>query len=361
MNTVSIVSIIEFVLALGVIILLHELGHFIFGRLNKIEVEEFGIGYPPRLLKLFTWQGTLFTLNLIPFGGFCRFKGDNNLSSSGGLASANKWARLSTLLGGPLMNLLLAILLFGIVISQVGIPQTSVVEIKQVSLASPAAAAGLMASDVILEANGQKIDAVEKVINITQQNLDKEMSLLISRNAQKLTITITPRANPPEGQGPMGVLLGYPTQPVNFFQSIPLGLQTTLQMGKQLIMLPIMILRGQVDSSQVRLLSPKGVYDIYSQVRSAEMQSPGHDTRTGLLNFLSFFAVISAALGFSNLLPIPALDGGHILFLLPEIILNKKIPAKFENTIQIIGLTLLLALMAFVFIQDFINPVVLPK
>ena len=179
--------------------------------------------------------------------------------------------------------------------------------------------------------------------------------------AQISNISLIPRQNPPEGEGPMGVLLGNPMKPVTLIQSIPSGIQTTTELGKELIMIPVMLLRGEVDTSQMRLLSPKGIYDIYSQVRNAELQSSDYTPRTGLLNFISFFAIISAALGFSNLLPIPALDGGRLLFLIPEILFNRRVPAKYENMVHFIGFSILIVVMAYVFIQDFINPVVLPK
>ena len=361
MNLDTIISIIEFILALGTIILLHEFGHFIVGRLCKIDVEEFGIGYPPRLFKLFTWKGTLFTLNWIPFGGFCRFKGEEDPENNGGLAGANKWAKLGTFLGGPFMNLIFASVLFAFVISQIGSPQTNIIEVKEVVSGSPAAFAGLSAGDIILEANSQKIISADLLTTITHQNLGKEITLLIGHSDQQVKIQITPRINPPEGEGPMGVTLGYPIQTINFFQAVPNGLQTTAQIGEQLLMLPIMLIRGQVDTSQARLISPLGIYDIYAQVRTEGTQFPNYDPKIGFLNIVSFFGMISAALGFSNLLPIPALDGGHILFVLPEIFLNKKVPAKFENMVQSIGFTVLLVIMAYVFIQDFINPVILPK
>jgi regulator of sigma E protease len=357
----TIISIVEFILAFGSIILLHEFGHFIVGRLSKIEVEEFGIGFPPRALKLFTWKGTLFTLNWIPFGGFCKFKGEEDPQAAGGLSAANKWARLATLLGGPVMNLLLASLLFAIVVSQIGMPQYNVAQIKEVTAGSPAAIAGFSNGDIFAEVNGQKIISVEQVISITQQNLGKEMNLVISRDGKELSLSITPRLNPPAGQGAMGIVLGNPILPINLFQAIPSGIQSTIQMGKQLLMLPAMLIQGQVDSSQMRLISPKGIYDMYAQVRTESEQATNFDPKTVLLNLVSFFGVISAALGFSNLLPIPAVDGGHIFFMIPELLFNKKVPAKFENAVHAIGFTVLLAIMAFVFIQDFINPVVLPK
>ena len=354
-------SIIEFVIALGFIILFHELGHFTIGRLCKIDIEEFGIGYPPRLLKLFSWKGTLFSLNWIPFGGFCRFKGENDPDQVGGLASANKWARLATLIGGAGMNFILAIVLFSIVISQFGIPQAKTVEIMEVIPNSPAAKVGMLSGDIILEVAGQPVVAVEDVIATTYENLDKPMSILIKRGNEEIGYEVTPRTNPPEGQGPVGISLGNPITPINFFQALPAGANYTYNIIKQLVSMPFMLIRGQVDSSEMRLISPKGIYDIYAQVRNENLESPDYDPGIALLNLLHFFAIISTALGFSNLLPIPAVDGGRILFLLPELFFNKRVPAKYENMVHAVGFTILLAIMAFVFIQDFINPVVLPK
>lgn len=355
------ISIIEFVLALGTIILLHEFGHFIIGRLNKIEVEEFGIGFPPRAFKLFTWQGTLFTINWVPLGGFCKFKDEEGLNTAGGLSAANKWARFTTLLGGPAMNLVLATVLFAIVISQFGIPQTNVAQINSVVAGSPAEMAGFKSGDIFVSVNGEKINSVEQIINITQTSLGKEMDIVVNRNNQKIFLQITPRSNPPTGEGPMGIILTNPIVPVSFFQSIPAGAQTTIGMLRQLISLPFLVLRGQVDSSQMRLISPKGIYDIYSQVRTESEKATNNDAKLVLLNMVSFFGVISAGFGFSNLLPIPAVDGGRIFFMIPELLFNKRIPAKFENAVHTIGFTVLLAIMILVFIQDFVNPIILPK
>ena len=360
LNSNSILTILEFILALGFILLLHELGHFLVGRLFKVKIEEFGIGYPPRLLKLFTWKETLFSLNWIPFGGFCRFKGEGDPAVKGGLAAANKWVRLGTLSAGSITNLLLATLLFAVVIAQYGIPQTNIVQIREIAINSPAENAGLIPGDVIKQFNNDAINSVDELINLTQLSLGKEVTLLINRNGSDLIIKLTPRKDPPQGEGPIGVLLGNPMQTVSVIQAIPSGFQTTIDMGKQLLTIPILLLRGEVDPSQMRLLSPKGIYDIYSQVRDAELQAENYTPQMGLINFISFFAVISAALGFSNLLPIPALDGGRLLFLMPEILFNRRVPAKYENMVHFIGFSVLILIMIYVFIQDFINPIVLP-
>ena len=125
---------IVFLLAFGGMVLIHEFGHFIVARLCGIEVEEFGIGLPtPGALTLFHWQGTRFTLNWLPFGGFVRPKGENDPNVPGGLAAANPWKRLAVLFAGPLMNLLMAVLIFSIIFGRVGVPDTNRVLVASVT------------------------------------------------------------------------------------------------------------------------------------------------------------------------------------------------------------------------------------
>src|SRR4030095_761352 len=135
-------TLILFVHAFAGMVIIHEFGHFIAARLCGIEVEEFGIGLPtPRALTLFTWQGTRFTLNWLPWGGFVRPKGENDPNIPGGLASASPWKRLFVLFAGPLMNLLAAVVIYSIIFNRVGVPDTSKVLIASVTPESPAAAA----------------------------------------------------------------------------------------------------------------------------------------------------------------------------------------------------------------------------
>ena len=116
-------SILEFILVFGALVFMHELGHFVFARLNKIEVEEFGFGYPPRMIKLFKAGGTEFTLNWIPFGGFCRMKGEaGDILEVGSFHAANPWRRLTTLLGGPIINLLIGMVIIAILFTLTGAP-----------------------------------------------------------------------------------------------------------------------------------------------------------------------------------------------------------------------------------------------
>lgn len=350
---------LEFVIALGLLILLHEAGHFLVGLLFKFRIEEFGIGYPPKLVKLFSKNGVDYTLNWIPFGGFVRFKGENDPQEANGFYAQNKWKRLAVMIAGPVMNLLIGIILFTIVFSSTGKTLTDQVLVQYVEPNTPAAAAGLMVDDHILQLKGTTIDSMTTLTTIVQDNLGQEMNMLVERDGQQFTLQLTPREEWPEDQGPLGIVMTNPIQPLNFSESISSALDWTRYQGEQLIKLPSQLISGEVQSSEVRLVSPKGIYDIYAQVRTSE-EASGADQKTELLDILWFFGIISVSLGYTNLLPIPALDGGRILFLLPELITGKRLPERFEGWVNTIGFTILVMIMMFVFIKDFINPVILP-
>ena len=356
----SIASLIEFIAALSILLLVHELGHFIVGKLFGIQAEEFGFGYPPRLIKLFNWRGTDFTINLIPFGAFVRFKGEDNPNIEGGLYKANKWKRLGTLLAGPFMNLLTGVLLFSLVVTKTGIPQPNIVEIAGIAPGSPAAEGGLKENDIIQAVNGKEITDIFEVIDLVQENLGEEITLTILQKNETENITVIPRIDPPEGEGAIGIIMQNPTETVSFLGAIPMGGRVALEQGRQLLSIPGMLIRGDMNPQETRMLSPKGIFDVYSQVREDERVIEQDDPSLIIINIAWFFGIISISLGFSNLLPIPALDGGRILFILPEIFLGKRIPARYENLIHFIGYTGLLILMGYVFYQDIINPIVIP-
>jgi regulator of sigma E protease len=361
MNSSFLFTLVQFIVAFSVIAIIHELGHYLMAKSGKIEVEEFGLGFPPRAVKLFHFKETLFSLNWIPFGAFVRPKGENDPEIPGGLAAASPWKRLGMLLGGPFANILFGILIFAFVFSQVGAPDTSRIQISEINPGSPAEQSGLLSGDLILSVAGLPVTSMSSVSDTVRLHLGEEIAIIVLREGSETTIRITPRKDPPEGEGPLGVVMGNPVIKPGFFQSIPLAASTAFEQAKQLFTLPLKLIQGQVTSEQARLVSPKGLFDIYSQVRnqqsSVESSSPG----LAVVNILWFFGIISVALGLTNLLPIPALDGGRILFVIPELIAGKRVPAKYENAVHMVGFTFLLALMAFLFLQDFINPVVLPK
>jgi regulator of sigma E protease len=354
-----ILSLIEFIAALSILLLVHELGHYLVGRLMGIQAEEFGFGYPPKLFKLFRWKGTDFTFNLIPFGAFVRFKGEEDPEIDGGLYTANKWKRLATLIAGPFMNIFAGILLFSLVVAQTGIPQLDKVEIARIASNSPAEKAGLLEADTIQAINGIEITDIGLVSDIVQENLGAEITLTILRNDESKNISVTPRIDPPEGEGAIGIVMQNPTKKVGLLRSVPTGGKIAVEQVRQLLSIPGMLIKGEVAPEETRMLSPKGIFDVYSQVREEERVYEENNPSLTIMNIAWFFGIISISLGFSNLLPIPALDGGRIIFILPEIFFGKRVPAKYENLIHLMGYSGLLILMGYVFYQDIINPIVI--
>lgn len=355
----TVLNILEFILAFGALVFLHELGHFIAARANKIEVEEFGFGYPPKVFRMFRAGGTDFTINWIPFGGFCRMKGEaGDTLEAGSFAAANPWRRLVTLLGGPVTNLLIGMLLIAFIFTRLGAPDLTKVKIIDIAPNSPAAAE-LVVGDIISELNGNPVDSIDKLTQLVKPNLGNEVTLTVLRDGKPLEIKITPRVKSPEGEGAMGVGISNPVNKITYLQAVPMAFLSTMDQGYQLLMLPVRLISGQIATSDARMVSVKGIYDIYAQVQTIDEAEAAVDPSLKGLTVLNFLAMISIALGFTNLLPIPALDGGHILFLIPEILFKKRVKPELEGRVHFVGYVLLLGLMVIMVINDIINPIIL--
>ncbi len=352
--------ILEFILSLGVLIFLHELGHYLTSKMFKIEVEEFGFGFPPRLARLFRIGETEFTLNWIPFGAFVRPKGENNPEIPGGLANAAPLKRLIVLLGGPLMNLITAVILFIVIYARVGVPDMNRVLVAGVTTDTPAQAAGMQAGDIFVSADGQPIKTAQELQSLVQTKLDQPISFVLQRGTDQVTLTAVPRSQHPDDQGPLGITLDVPYVKGTGSQTVGLAFNMAYYQSKQLVTLPVRLLQGTVSASEARFVGPKGMYDIYSQARTIDAENAGSTTPGATVNTLWLLANISIALGITNLLPLPALDGGRMIFVLPELILRKRVPAKYENMVHFVGFALLLILMVVITAQDIINPIVLP-
>jgi regulator of sigma E protease len=338
-------QLLTFIFGIVLLILLHELGHFIAARALKVEVEEFGLGFPPRVTRLFRAWGTDFTLNAIPLGGFVRPKGENDPSVEGGLAAASPWVRLVVLAAGPAMNIMIGILLGVIIFYNMGKPVTNKVVVDMVAQGSPAEQAGLLPGDLITQINGLKIDSQQTLQQVVTQNLGTPITITYQRNGQSYTITLVPRTNPPAGQGAIGIRMTNPTTPVSIGEAFTEGFSATYDNVRGILALPVRMIQGQASPSEGRLVGYRGMFEIYQQI----------------FNPLWFFMAISISLGVINLMPFPALDGGRILMTLPEILFRRRIPPKYENAINLIGFAILLMVLIYVNVQDFINPIQLPK
>jgi regulator of sigma E protease len=354
-------NILGFVLALGFLAFLHELGHFLVSRFFKIEIEEFGFGFPPRIAHLFNLGGTAFTLNAIPFGAFVRPKGENNPEVEGGLAAANPWARLAVLFGGPVVNILTGIILFSLIFARTGIPDLGKVQIIEVNKNSPAELTGLRSGDMITNINNITINSMDSLSQAIKASVGKEITIHYTRNGEPAEISATPRINPPKGEGSLGIIMANPIRQVSMLQAIPFAAYFTYEQGKQIILLPGKLIRGQIDPAQARVVGVVGMGQIYLQaVEEDQKITTNPEAETPAVNVLSLLGIISVALGITNLLPIPALDGGRILFVLPEILIRRRIPAEYENIVHLIGFAALITLMVYITAQDIFNPIVIP-
>ena len=354
--------IVEFIISLGILLFLHEFGHYIAAKIFNIEVEEFGFGYPPRLFKLFRFRETDFTFNLIPFGAFVRIKGEEDPEVPGGFSSASPIKRMIILLSGPLMNLLTGILLFSIIFSRTGAPDFNSVQVIDVSENSPAAVSGIIPGDVILKINEVEIDSMEILASTIQSNLGSEITLYYERDGISNSINAIPRIDPPEGEGALGIVMTNPIKDINVIEAVPLGFLITYEQAKQLFELPGKLILNEIKPEEARFVGPVGIFNIYQDARSKDIetiQSP-EEAEIPAVNTLWIMAVISVALGLFNLLPIPALDGGRILFILPELFFRKKVPPKYENAFHFLGFMLLIMLMVYITTQDIINPIDIP-
>ena len=360
-------TLVIFFFALGGMIFVHELGHFLAARWAGIEVEEFGFGLPSyKLATLFTWKGTEFTVHALPLGGFVRPKGENDPNVPGGFGAANPWKRLVVLVAGPLMNLLTAIVVFSALIAYEGVPLSGSVKIDTVADDSPAQQAGFLAGDIIVSINGQEVTDIQPAIEIIRANLDKPVEMVVDRNGEMVTITATPLSSRTPQQGALGVGLAYPTRPATFVESISGGATITGLQAATIVYLPIALIQGIIAHDQARLVGFKGIYDLFnysvqedvtSRQEAATVQASGTGNAPKPTNYvLNLIGVLSVSLGVFNLFPIPALDGGRILFTLPEILFKKRIPTEWENMVNGIAMLLLIGLMLFVNIMDFVNP-----
>jgi regulator of sigma E protease len=361
----TILTWLVFILAFGGMVLIHEFGHFIAARLCKIEVDEFGIGLPtPGAITLFKWQGTRFTLNWLPLGGFVRPKGENDPNVPGGLAAASPWKRLIVLFAGPLMNLLAAILIYSLIFNRVGVPDATRVLVTSVSDNSPAAQAGFKMDDIFISGNGQPIHNYDELRAIVDANANKPVTFLVDRKGQQVELTTTPQMNDEAKRVMIGVGLGVPFKPAaSPLETLDLGARYTYLSVRGLISLPAQMLRGTLNSDQSRLVGLKGIYDIMHQTVSHDVQASENpapastDPLDQPVRTLELIASLSISLGIFNLFPFPALDGGRIIFVLPELIFRKRVSPQVENLIHGMGMAVLLLLMIYINVMDFINPV----
>ncbi len=350
-----IINILQFIGVLASLIILHEVGHFLACLIFGVKVEEFGIGFPPRIAKLFEFRGTEYTLNWIPLGGFVKPLGESQPEIEGGLAASKPLVRIIVYLAGPIMNLLAAVVIYSIVFSQLGVPDMSVIEVQEIAQNSPAQEAGLLPGDQILSINEYEADSYEALRAEIYAHLGEEIQIEYQRDGNIDLINLIPRENPPENQGAIGIVMTSPVREISWFQAFPLGVSATGQHSLAVMRLPGQLIRGTGEAAG-RPVGYKGMYDIYEGAKEQQLLPGTSQT----INVLLFVVSITISLGILNLLPIPALDGGRILFVLPELIFGKRVSQKVQNAVNAIGFISVLLLLIYFNILDFTSPIQLP-
>ncbi len=318
--------------------------------------------------------GMEWTINWLPLGGFVRPRGENDPTIPGGLAAVNPWKRLGVLFAGPFMNLLTAVIVFSIVVAQTGMPVLGSIKIEEVTTGSPAELAGIKNEDLVRTINGQAVTEASEMITIIRANLDKPVTIVVERNGEPVTITVTPLSSRPASQGALGVAMGYATRPATTTEIITGGFTWTGLQAVGILYLPIGLLQGKIAPDEARLVGMKGIYDFFGSAIQRDTESrtpvappvttPGNQepasspvsTQQPTNYVLLLIGMLSVSLGVFNLMPIPALDGGRILFTLPEILFRRRIPTRLENTVNGVAFLLLIGLMLVVNVMDFVNP-----
>ncbi len=462
-------AVLAFALVLIPSVIIHELGHFIAGKLVGITILEFGVGFPPRIARLFVWRGTEFTLNALPLGGFVRPLGEDFVRQKGHeeetedrqeakkrgisrLVSVNEakpLARIFFFVAGAIANLLTAFILF-VAIGMMGIVDITgatltVVEVQnesalyellepgdtieaingqtisldQIDDASPtvfesigneavtltvlkgateelvevevptreqrvtnkgpvrvmgvaentpADDAGILAGDLILQMNGVSVTDVVQLQELTALRLGLDTEIIVQRDGMERSVTLTPRENPPTGEGAIGIVIqntfvesslglifqmGVKQELVNLgiIDSIMFSIDRFASLFRSIIALPSQLFSGQIRPADARPVSVVGISQVGREFleRSIEQEEP--------VIILNYIALISVALGLTNLLPLPALDGGRILFVLIELVRGRPLPPEREGIVHLLGLILLLSLTVVVVFNDIRNPI----
>ena len=337
-------SIILALIIFSLIILIHELGHFLLAKRGGVTVEEFSLGMGPRLISTVK-GGTRYSLKLLPFGGSCMMLGEDEATTEeGSFASKSVWTRISVIAAGPIFNFILAFVLSVIIIGSIGVDKPVILAVSEVF---PAAEAGIQKGDTILKMNGTKIRLSREVTNYVTFHQGEDVTFVYEHEGEERTVTLSPEQN--EGGR---YIFGLSTvssyrEKVGAWETLKYSayevkywIQTTISSLK-------MLFTGQVGINDMS--GPVGVVTIIGDTYKESAADGGFYI---WLNMLNISILLTANLGVMNLLPLPALDGGRLVFLIIEAIRRKRIDPEKEGMVHFVGLMLLMVLMIVVMFND---------
>lgn len=354
-------TIVLFLLVLGVIVFFHELGHFFMAKLYGVKVEEFGIGFPPKIFG-FKKGETQYTINWIPLGGFVKIVGEDGevKNDPRSFSSRSVSQRFQIIAAGVVMNFILAFVIFSAIFA-IGFPQnitgSNVSELKNarelkvridgVVKDTPAFAAGLKVGDAILKVDDLEIKTIEQLQDATNKKLDQKVVLDVSRWNESLKVEVTPRKEHPENEGAIGISLAQ-TAVISYspLEAIKRGFDYTVFLTIALVsaFAGIIFELFKTGGTTAEISGPVGIAAMTQQAAAM-----------GLVTVLNFIAIISVNLAIINVLPLPALDGGRLLFLVVEKIKGSPLNQQWEAKVNNIGFMLLMLLMAIVTLKDILR------
>lgn len=333
------IEILVTLIVLSVLVVGHELGHYTAGRLLGFDILEFAVGMGPRLCG-FKKNGIDYDLRLFPIGGMCRFAGeDETPSGEGSFRAKAAWKRAIVVFSGPFMNFVLAFLIAMVLYMGWGTYAEDRVQVLSVNENSPAAFAGVLPGDELVSINGAAIDSFDALREGLDASSPDNAVLSVLRDGETRELQLTGLYDETEQKPMLGVTITYPLVPDGFSDAVSHSLSYCWEMGTIVFKSLGMLFTGEAG-----LKDMSGVVGVTRIV--------GQAVSYGWESLLSLCVMLSMNLGIMNLLPIPALDGGRLLFILVEMVRGKPVPPEKEGLVHFIGLVLLLSLMIYLVIHD---------
>lgn len=355
------ISIILFVVIFGIVVVSHELGHFLLAKAGGITVVEFSVGMGPTLFS-FHKGGTKYSLKLFPIGGACMFEGEDGLNTQegennpGAFPNANVWKRISTVFAGPFFNFILAFIISLAMVNLIYVRDTVATEVLE---GTAAEAAGLQDGDRIISLNGERVYLYEEILLFNALYRGGEVEMVYERDGERYTTYLTPTYNEAEDRYLMG-FVGMDEVKMDGAKALRYAWYEMRYNVKNTYKSLGMLVTGQVSRKDVA--GPVGIANVvgetYEQAKEqAEANNGGWKEvfMNVLVNMMNITIMLSVNLGILNLLPLPALDGGRLVFLFLEVVRGKPLPAEKEGMVHFIGLMFFMVLMVFIFFNDLVN------
>lgn len=346
----TIKTIILFIIIFGIVVISHELGHFLLAKAGGIHVVEFSVGMGPTIFG-FHKGNTKYSLKLLPIGGACMFEGEDGLNkdgeeSPGAFPNANVWKRISTVAAGPIFNFILGFIIALAMVNMIVIRDPVATEVLE---GGAAMEAGLIDGDRIISLDGERVYLYEEILLFNALYRGGDVELVYERDGQRCTTTITPKYSEEYGRYMLGFsnadfveLKGTDALRYAWYEMRYNVKNTYKSLG--------MLLTGQVSRKDVA--GPVGIANMVGQTYE---QAKEYGWRDVLVNMMNITLMLTVNLGILNLLPIPALDGGRLVFLLVEVIRGKPVPPEKEGMVHFIGLMFFMFLMVVIFFNDMAN------